>query len=66
MAMIRPLASSSTSRRQGQPSLDRRGQRVCELKDQGIGATDIAKALGIGRTSVYRLLLDADEGLRPD
>jgi DNA invertase Pin-like site-specific DNA recombinase len=30
--------------------------RVRELKGQGLGATDIAKALGIGRASVYRVL----------
>jgi DNA invertase Pin-like site-specific DNA recombinase len=30
--------------------------RVRELKAQGIGATNIAKALGIGRASVYRVL----------
>jgi DNA-binding IclR family transcriptional regulator len=29
---------------------------VRELKGQGLGATDIAKALGIGRASVYRVL----------
>jgi Helix-turn-helix domain of resolvase len=30
--------------------------RVRELKAQGLGATRIAKALGIGRASVYRVL----------
>ncbi len=30
--------------------------RVREMKAQGIGATKIAKALGIGRASVYRVL----------
>src|ERR1700758_1895943 len=30
--------------------------KVREMKAQGIGATDIAKALGIGRASVYRVL----------
>jgi DNA invertase Pin-like site-specific DNA recombinase len=29
---------------------------VREMKAQGIGATEIAKALGIGRASVYRVL----------
>jgi DNA invertase Pin-like site-specific DNA recombinase len=30
--------------------------KVCELKAQGTRPTDIAKALGIGRASVYRAL----------
>jgi DNA invertase Pin-like site-specific DNA recombinase len=30
--------------------------RVCEMKAQGMGATAIAKTLGIHRASVYRLL----------
>jgi DNA invertase Pin-like site-specific DNA recombinase len=30
--------------------------RVRELKAQGMRPTDIAKALGIGRASVYRML----------
>jgi DNA invertase Pin-like site-specific DNA recombinase len=30
--------------------------RVRELKAQGPGGTEIAKALGIGRTSVYQIL----------
>lgn len=36
------------------PSIDR--DRVQELKSQGLGATKIAKELGIGRASVYRVL----------
>jgi DNA invertase Pin-like site-specific DNA recombinase len=32
------------------------GARVREMKRQGLGATEIAKALGIGRASVYRVL----------
>jgi AcrR family transcriptional regulator len=28
---------------------------VRELKGEGLGATEIAKALGIGRASVYRV-----------
>ena len=36
------------------PSID--PARVSELKDQGLGASEIAKALGIGRASVYRVL----------
>jgi DNA invertase Pin-like site-specific DNA recombinase len=30
--------------------------QVCQMKEQGIGATEIAKMLGIGRASVYRTL----------
>jgi DNA invertase Pin-like site-specific DNA recombinase len=30
--------------------------QVRELRAQGLGATEIAKALGIGRASVYRVL----------
>lgn len=33
--------------------------RVTELRDQGMGATEIAKRLGMGRASVYRLLASA-------
>jgi DNA invertase Pin-like site-specific DNA recombinase len=33
--------------------------RVREMDDQGIGATEIAKALGIHRASVYRVLEEA-------
>jgi DNA invertase Pin-like site-specific DNA recombinase len=36
------------------PSLD--AARIQEMKAQGLGATAIAKALGIGRASVYRVL----------
>ncbi|WP_025898025.1 recombinase family protein [Sneathiella glossodoripedis] len=32
--------------------------RVRELREQGLGATKIAKELGIGRASVYRVLLN--------
>jgi DNA invertase Pin-like site-specific DNA recombinase len=32
------------------------GARVRELKAQGMGASEIAKAMGIGRASVYRAL----------
>jgi DNA invertase Pin-like site-specific DNA recombinase len=32
--------------------------RIREMKAQGLGATAIAKALGIGRASVYRVLED--------
>ena len=31
-------------------------ERVKQLRDEGMGATEIAKVLGIGRASVYRVL----------
>ncbi|MFG1372173.1 recombinase family protein [Xanthobacter oligotrophicus] len=34
--------------------------RVRALKAEGVGASDIAKRLGIGRASVYRLLAEAE------
>ena len=40
------------------PSIE--AARVCEMKAQGLGASEIAKALGIGRASVYRLLEPSD------
>jgi DNA invertase Pin-like site-specific DNA recombinase len=39
------------------PTID--PQQVRVLKDQGFGATDIAKRLKIGRASVYRVLGEA-------
>jgi DNA invertase Pin-like site-specific DNA recombinase len=36
------------------PSVD--VEKVRELKDSGMGASAIAKEMGIGRTSVYRVL----------
>lgn len=36
------------------PSIN--ASEVIELKSQGLGATEIAKRLGIGRASVYRIL----------
>jgi hypothetical protein len=39
------------------PSIE--ASRVCELKAQGMRPSDIAKALKIGRASVYRLLAQA-------
>ena len=42
---------------QGKPPLSIDASRVRELKTQGLaGATAIAKALGVGRASVYRVL----------
>jgi len=31
-------------------------EKVKQLRDEGMGATEIAKVLGIGRASVYRVL----------
>jgi DNA invertase Pin-like site-specific DNA recombinase len=39
------------------PSID--SGKVLELKKKGLGASEIAKALKIGRASVYRALLSA-------
>lgn len=39
------------------PEIDR--DRVKALRDSGMGATEIARQLGIGRASVYRVLTDA-------
>ena len=36
------------------------GAKVREMKAQGMGASEIAKALKIGRASVYRALAEAD------
>jgi DNA invertase Pin-like site-specific DNA recombinase len=36
------------------PTIDR--EEVVALKDQGVGATEIARRLGIGRASVYRVI----------
>ncbi len=33
-------------------------EQVAELHEEGLGATEIAKTLGIGRASVYRVLQD--------
>jgi DNA invertase Pin-like site-specific DNA recombinase len=33
-------------------------EQVRSLRDQGLGATDIATKLGIGRASVYRALIN--------
>ena len=42
------------------PSVD--VEAVHELRDQGLGATEIAAKLGIGRASVYRALNKEDAG----
>ena len=34
-------------------------EKVCAMKTEGIGATEIANQLGIGRSTVYKLLKEA-------
>ena len=45
------------------PVATRPGTAGCEevlaLREEGVGATEIAKRLGIGRASVYRIIEDA-------
>ena len=38
------------------PTAQRKADEVHRLKDEGIGATEIAQRVGIGRASVYRIL----------
>lgn len=40
-------------------------EKVRQMRSKGHGASEIAKALKISRASVYRLLDDADSGLKP-
>jgi len=47
-------AKAAGAYRGRKPSIE--PMQVRELRAQGLGATEIAKALGIGRASVYRLL----------
>ena len=42
------------------PTAKAQSAAVTQLRDEGIGATEIARRLGIGRASVYRILQDAD------
>ena len=48
------LAASMRNPKWGEPSVD--VEKVKELRDSGMGASEIAKELGIGRASVYRAL----------
>jgi DNA invertase Pin-like site-specific DNA recombinase len=41
------------------PTARARAQEVLTLRDEGVGATVIARRLGIGRASVYRIIEDA-------
>ena len=53
------------ARRQGKykgrkPTARQKADSVLELWNQGVGATEIAKRLGIGRASVYRVVKDKE------
>ena len=41
------------------PTVRAKADKVITLKDEGVGATEIARKLGIGRAPVYRILGDA-------
>ncbi|MBB5722378.1 DNA invertase Pin-like site-specific DNA recombinase [Loktanella ponticola] len=43
-----------------QPTAKAKTDEVLKMKQAGAGATEIAKALGIGRASVYRIIADVD------
>ncbi|MDF1710474.1 MAG: recombinase family protein [Paracoccaceae bacterium] len=42
------------------PTARAKAEDVMKLHDEGVGGTEIAKRLGIGRASVYRILGDAE------
>ncbi|AQS47066.1 DNA invertase [Thioclava nitratireducens] len=44
------------------PTARAKADEVLRLHGEGVGGTEIAKRLGIGRASVYRILDDAKEG----
>ncbi len=47
------------------PTALAKATEVKALRDEGVGGTEIARRLGIGRASVYRILADASVGLSP-
>ena len=42
------------------PTARRQAEEVRRLRGEGVGATEIARRLGIGRASIYRLLAEAE------
>jgi hypothetical protein len=44
----------STQHKGRKPTIS--GSEIKKLRDESLGASEIAKRLGIGRTSVYRVL----------
>ena len=48
------------------PTARAKAEDVLNLHRQGIGGTEIAKRLGIGRASVYRILAEEKKGKSPD
>lgn len=43
------------------PTARAQAEEVLKLRDEGVGGTEIAKRLGIGRASVYRVLDEAKQ-----
>jgi DNA invertase Pin-like site-specific DNA recombinase len=43
------------------PSIDRR--KLAHLRAQGLGATEIARAMGVDRTSIYRIMKESKASL---
>jgi DNA invertase Pin-like site-specific DNA recombinase len=41
------------------PTAQAKANEVLKLKEDGLGASEIARRVGIGRASVYRILADA-------
>ena len=65
-ARVAQLAAIARAQAEGrytgrQPTARVQAARVRVMKDAGAGATQIAKALGIGRASVYRCLAMTEE-----
>ena len=57
--IARAKATSPQKYKGRRPSIDPNAIR--QLKDEGLGATEIARRLGVGRASVYRLLAKPSE-----